>query len=140
MGLFCCTPEECSPSSAPVLSLTLSQHRENVQQSHWANIFAEKIIDRTQTLEKIYKDEDGSAFLSPLALPPPHSFSSRKNEIATMGAKGAQLFSEFYDQLRQTREYHRKFPNLVAERPEAEQMLNTFALLFFFLIFDLSLT
>jgi len=41
-----------------------------------------------------------------------------------MAGKGAQLFSNFYDQLRNVKEYHRKFPYLQAERPEAEQMLN----------------
>jgi len=41
-----------------------------------------------------------------------------------MAGKGAQLFSNFYDQLRNVKEYHRKFPYVQAERPEAEQILN----------------
>jgi splicing factor 3A subunit 3 len=84
-------------------------HRDNINHSHWVNTFADKIQDRSKSLAKTYKDEDGS----------------RASEISSMGGKGAQLFSDFYEQLRQVKDYHRKFPNVVQDRPEAEQMLNT---------------
>uniref|UniRef100_A0A6B2L385 Matrin-type domain-containing protein n=1 Tax=Arcella intermedia TaxID=1963864 RepID=A0A6B2L385_9EUKA len=83
-------------------------HRENVYQSHWVNLFTEKIVDRYSQLYKLYLDEDGA----------------RKDEIAAMAGKGAQLFSNFYDQLRNVKEYHRRFPYLQPERPEAEQLIN----------------
>jgi len=79
-----------------------------VNQSHLVNLFAEKITDRYKNLVDLYTDTDGS----------------RKQEIQNMGGKGAQLFSNFYEQLRNIKEYHRKFPYLQLERPEAEQLLN----------------
>eukprot|EP01125_Pyxidicula_operculata_P020016 TRINITY_DN72_c0_g2_i1.p1 TRINITY_DN72_c0_g2~~TRINITY_DN72_c0_g2_i1.p1 ORF type:complete len:473 (-),score=112.21 TRINITY_DN72_c0_g2_i1:35-1399(-) len=87
-------------------------HKDNVVQSHWVNVFVEKIMDRSKQLVDIYQDEDGS----------------RKSEIQAMAGKGPQLFANFYDQLRNVKDYHRKFPNLEADRPEAEQMLNNFDL------------
>eukprot|EP01128_Nolandella_sp_AFSM9_P006276 TRINITY_DN3187_c0_g1_i1.p1 TRINITY_DN3187_c0_g1~~TRINITY_DN3187_c0_g1_i1.p1 ORF type:complete len:459 (+),score=129.05 TRINITY_DN3187_c0_g1_i1:61-1437(+) len=84
-------------------------HRENVNHSHWVNTFAEKIIGRTEDLNRIYEDEDGA----------------RKAEVASMGGKGAALFENFYSQLHAVQNHHRKFPNSLPERPEAEQMLNS---------------
>jgi splicing factor 3A subunit 3 len=44
-----------------------------------------------------------------------------------MGASsGPNLYSTFYDRLRELKEYHRRFPNLEPDRPEAETILNTF--------------
>lgn len=43
---------------------------------------------------KIYEDED----------------KARKEEIESLGGED-QVFSKFYDRLKEVREYHRKFPN-----------------------------
>jgi len=47
------------------------------------------------------------------------------------GAGGApnetEVFSKFYAKLTDIKDYHRKFPDLAPERPEAESMLNEMA-------------
>lgn len=83
-------------------------HKDNVNQAHWMNEFCEKIQERTVMLAQTYEDKDGA----------------RRNEIQDMAAKGQQLFVNFYENVREIKEYHRRFPYLVVERPEAEQMLN----------------
>jgi splicing factor 3A subunit 3 len=86
-------------------------HKDNIIQAHKVNQIVEKIEDRTKKLVEIYQDLDGS----------------RKDEIAAMGASsGPNLYSTFYDRLRELKEYHRRFPNLEPDRPEAETILNTF--------------
>jgi splicing factor 3A subunit 3 len=84
--------------------------KENLTQAHRVNELIEKIIDRSKKLVAIYKDADGS----------------RKEEINIIGGANQNAFSTFYDRLREIKEYHRKFPNLEPERPEAEQFLNNF--------------
>jgi splicing factor 3A subunit 3 len=83
-------------------------HRDNMNQVHWMNTFSEKICDRYDYLHKVYEDVDGS----------------RKREKEDMGGQGQQIFSTFYEQLRDIKEFHRKSPHLTIERPEAEQILN----------------
>lgn len=82
-------------------------HRKNLVQSHHANMILDKMMDRYSKLHDIYEDAD----------------SSRKDEITTMGAQGPALFSQFYDKLGEIKNYHRKYPDLLPERPEAESML-----------------
>jgi splicing factor 3A subunit 3 len=50
-------------------------------------------------------------------------FSQRKDEIQAMMGNG-QPFATFYEQLGDLKAYHRKYPYLTIERPEAEQILN----------------
>lgn len=83
-------------------------HRDNMNQVHWMNIFSEKICERYGVLSQIYEDADGA----------------RSREKADMGGKGPDLFSKFYEQLKDIKEFHRKSPHLTIERPEAEQILN----------------
>jgi splicing factor 3A subunit 3 len=40
-----------------------------------------------------------------------------------MGLQGQALFTQFYDKLGEIKNYHRKYPDLLPERPEAESML-----------------
>jgi len=84
-------------------------HKDNMNQVHWMNSFSEKICDRYTVLSNIYEDKDGA----------------RKRERQDMSiGKGPQLFSTFYEQLRDIKEFHRRSPHLTIERPEAEQILN----------------
>jgi splicing factor 3A subunit 3 len=85
-------------------------HRDNMNQVHWMNNFTDKICDRYQTLHNIYEDKHGDR--------------QREIQDMAMGGKGPQLFSTFYEQLKEIKEFHRKSPYLSIERPEAEQLLN----------------
>jgi len=41
-----------------------------------------------------------------------------KEEINSISGQGLGLYSLYYDRLKELKEYHRKFPNLMPERPE----------------------
>jgi len=82
-------------------------HKDNVNQSQWMKEFADKIQERNTMLVEIYEDKD----------------NQRKDEIQAMMGNG-QPFAAFYEQLSDIKAYHRKYPSLLIERPEAEQMLN----------------
>jgi len=77
-------------------------HKEGIDQSHRINFILERIVETSSSLEKVYTDADGS----------------RKDAIASIAGTGPSLYSLFYDRLREIKEYHRKYPNLEAERPE----------------------
>lgn len=71
-------------------------HKDKLLQSHRVRGMLDGIQDRSAKLIRIYQDEDGA----------------RKEEIAQlrMGASD-NVFSNFYERLREVREYHRKFPD-----------------------------
>lgn len=68
----------------------------------------DKMVDRYGKLDEIYEDSD----------------QARKDEITAMGQQGAAVFNQFYDKLGEIKNYHRKYPDLLPERPEAESMLS----------------
>ncbi|CAA6659014.1 unnamed protein product [Spirodela intermedia] len=87
--------------------------RERLFQGHRVRNVIETIISTTDKLIEIYEDKD----------------SARKDEIAALGGQtatgGTNVFSAFYDRLKEIREYHRRHPvGLVADAAaEYEELL-----------------
>ncbi|EGG18930.1 C2H2-type zinc finger-containing protein [Cavenderia fasciculata] len=73
--------------------------KESIIQSHRVNHYLESSIECAKELGKIYKDED----------------QTRKNEISGITGTGNTVYSNFYENLREIKEYHRKYPNLPVE-------------------------
>ncbi|KAF6140833.1 hypothetical protein GIB67_042246 [Kingdonia uniflora] len=75
-----------------------SSNRERLFQNHRVRNMIDSITFSTGKLIDIYEDKD----------------SARKDEIAALGgqtASGTNVFSAFYDRLKEIREYHRRHPN-----------------------------
>ncbi|GAB4826233.1 hypothetical protein Ancab_009098 [Ancistrocladus abbreviatus] len=86
-------------------------NRDRMLQSHRVRNMIEQIITTTGKLVDIYEDKD----------------NARKDEIAALGgqtATGTNVFSAFYDRLKEIREYHRRHPaaRVVDAGEEYEQM------------------
>nr|GMD81088.1 splicing factor SF3a60 homolog [Ipomoea batatas] len=72
-------------------------NKDRLHQSHRVRNVIEQILESTHKLVDIYEDKDGA----------------RKDEIAALGgqtATGTNVFSAFYDRLKEIREYHRRHP------------------------------
>ncbi|PHT87481.1 hypothetical protein T459_09587 [Capsicum annuum] len=88
-------------------------NKDRLYQSHRVRNMIEQIIDTTLKLVDIYEDKDGA----------------RKDEIAALGgqtATGTNVFSAFYDRLKEIREYHRRHPaarGIIDTSDEYEQLL-----------------
>lgn len=88
-------------------------NKDRLHQSHRVRNMIEQIIDTTHKLVEIYEDKDGA----------------RKDEIAALGgqtATGTNVFSAFYDRLKEIREYHRRHPAaraIIDTGDEYEQLL-----------------
>ncbi|CAI9767717.1 unnamed protein product [Fraxinus pennsylvanica] len=87
-------------------------NKDRLYQSHRVRNMIELITSTTNKLIEIYEDKD----------------SSRKDEIAALGgqtATGTNVFSAFYDRLKEIREYHRRHPaaRVVDANDEYEQLL-----------------
>jgi splicing factor 3A subunit 3 len=78
-------------------------HKDRLLIDHRVNEYLERMLQRAQTLQKIYADKDGS----------------RAAEIAAIS--GPDEFAEFYQRLRTIKDYHRRNPHL-----EVESMANEF--------------
>ncbi|KAE8717474.1 OBP3-responsive protein 1 isoform 1 [Hibiscus syriacus] len=86
--------------------------KDRLYQSHRVRNNIDTIIATTEKLVEIYEDKD----------------SARKDEIAALGgqtATGINVFSAFYDRLKEIREYHRKHPaaRVVDANEEYEALL-----------------
>nr|KJB44541.1 hypothetical protein B456_007G258600 [Gossypium raimondii] len=86
--------------------------KDKLYQSHRVRNNIDTIISTTEKLIEIYEDKD----------------NARKDEIAALGgqtATGINVFSAFYDRLKEIREYHRKHPaaRLVNVNEEDEALL-----------------
>lgn len=71
--------------------------KDRLYQSHRVRNMIEQIISTTDKLVDVYEDKD----------------NARKDEIAALGgqtATGTNVFSAFYDRLKEIREYHRRHP------------------------------
>lgn len=87
-------------------------NKDRLYQSHRVRNMIEQITSTTNKLIEIYDDKDGS----------------RKDEIAALGgqtATGTNVFSAFYDRLKEIREYHRRHPasRVLDANDEYEQLL-----------------
>eukprot|EP00245_Coleochaete_scutata_P011206 TRINITY_DN4114_c0_g1_i1.p1 TRINITY_DN4114_c0_g1~~TRINITY_DN4114_c0_g1_i1.p1 ORF type:complete len:513 (-),score=146.40 TRINITY_DN4114_c0_g1_i1:146-1684(-) len=88
------------------LQQDLKTHRERLFQSHRVKNVVEEMLMETSKLVDIYEDKD----------------NVRKDEISALGgqrASGQNVFSAFYDRLKEIRDYHRRHPNArVVERQD----------------------
>ncbi|XP_077229123.1 splicing factor-like protein [Tasmannia lanceolata] len=89
-----------------------TSNRERLFQNHRVRNMIESIINTTEKLVEIYEDDDGA----------------RKDEIAAIGGQtlsGTNVFSAFYDRLKEIREYHRRHPvaRVVDAAEEYEDLL-----------------
>ncbi|KAI4317194.1 hypothetical protein L6164_025085 [Bauhinia variegata] len=87
-------------------------YKDRLYQSHRVRNMIDTIISTTEKIVEIYEDKD----------------SARKDEIAALGgqtATGTNVFSAFYDRLKEIREYHRKHPaaRVVDDSDESEALL-----------------
>ncbi|KNA09357.1 hypothetical protein SOVF_154360 [Spinacia oleracea] len=85
--------------------------KERLFQSHRVRFMIEHIVSTTNKLVEIYEDKD----------------NARKDEIAALGgqtATGTNVFSAFYDRLKEIREYHRRHQSarVIDAEEEYEQM------------------
>ncbi|KAM5550605.1 hypothetical protein ABKV19_027116 [Rosa sericea] len=85
--------------------------KERLAQSHRVRLMIDTITSTTERLIEIYEDND----------------NARKDEIAALGgqtATGTNVFSAFYDRLKEIREYHRRHPAaLVVDANEEHEAL-----------------
>ncbi|KAJ3040108.1 Splicing factor 3A subunit 3 [Rhizophlyctis rosea] len=77
-------------------------HKEKLMQEQRVNNYLERIQSRSQFLLHLYEDEDGA----------------RRSEISAIS--GATDISEFYERLKNLKDYHRRYPNEVVEPLELE--------------------
>ncbi|OWM79634.1 hypothetical protein CDL15_Pgr023046 [Punica granatum] len=87
-------------------------NKDRLFQSHRVRHMIDTITATTEKLIEVYDDKDGA----------------RKDEIAALGgqtATGTNVFSAFYDRLKEIREYHRKHPaaRVVDTNEEFEELL-----------------
>ncbi|KAH9289537.1 hypothetical protein KI387_033654, partial [Taxus chinensis] len=82
--------------------------KDRLYQNHRVRNMVDSIISTTQKLIEIYEDKD----------------HARKDEIAALGG-GQNVFSAFYDRLREIREYHRRHPSarVVDTLDDSEELL-----------------
>jgi splicing factor 3A subunit 3 len=90
-----------------------NSNKERLYQNHRVRNMIDQVSSTTHKLIEIYVDNDGA----------------RKDEIAALGgqtATGTNVFSAFYDRLKEIREYHRRHPSaraVVDTTDEYEQLL-----------------
>eukprot|EP00795_Rhopilema_esculentum_P002624 gene2624-819_t len=76
--------------------------KEQINSDHRSRVLLDRYCDISEKLGNIYEDKDGL----------------RKEEINSIA--GPNEFAEFYGRLRLIKEYHRKYPNEVAEPMQME--------------------
>jgi len=83
--------------------------KENVFQTHRVHKYLDGIQDSAKKLASTYEDKDGA----------------RREELTAITGQGPNIFSTFYDRLRETKEYHRKFPEAgKKDRPESHLLFD----------------
>eukprot|EP00271_Cylindrocystis_brebissonii_P006567 TRINITY_DN19344_c0_g2_i1.p1 TRINITY_DN19344_c0_g2~~TRINITY_DN19344_c0_g2_i1.p1 ORF type:complete len:519 (-),score=143.44 TRINITY_DN19344_c0_g2_i1:844-2400(-) len=89
------------------LQMEVHGHKERLHQNHRVKNFVDQIVTNSARLADIYEDNDGA----------------RKDEIAALGGAasvGQNVFSAFYDRLKEMRDYHRKHPGARAVESHAD--------------------
>ncbi|KAI9384111.1 hypothetical protein POPTR_012G012800v4 [Populus trichocarpa] len=89
-----------------------ANNKDRLFQSHRVRNMIDNIITTTEKLVEVYEDKD----------------NARRDEIAALGgqtAMGTNVFSAFYDRLKEIREYHRRHPaaRVVDANEDYEAML-----------------
>uniref|UniRef100_A0A061SF95 Splicing factor 3A subunit 3 n=2 Tax=Tetraselmis sp. GSL018 TaxID=582737 RepID=A0A061SF95_9CHLO len=84
-------------------------HKEKLSQNHKVRKILDVMQDKSAKLAKIYHDDD----------------NARKEEINSMA--GENVFSIFYDKLKETREYHKRYPSYdITEAENDEELLSLY--------------
>mmetsp|Transcript_32269 Transcript_32269/g.79679 ORF Transcript_32269/g.79679 Transcript_32269/m.79679 type:complete len:502 (-) Transcript_32269:373-1878(-) len=76
-------------------------HKDRLAQNHRVNRMLDEQVVKTKRLRSVYEDAD----------------AVRKEEIAALGG-GSNVFSAFYDRLKETRDYHKSYPGFHATTAE----------------------
>ena len=71
------------------------QNRETINSDHRLRILSDRCVESTQHLRDLYEDKD----------------DLRKEEVAALS--GPNELAEFYNRLKQIKEFHKKHPNEV---------------------------
>lgn len=77
-------------------------HKDKITCDLKVNKYLELIQDRSNKLRAIYEDKD----------------NLRRDGIARITGQGPEVFSVFYDTMREMRAYYAKFPNMTFEKPD----------------------
>jgi len=78
------------------------QYKATITRDLKVNKYLELIKDRSVKLRAIYEDKDGL----------------RRDDIGRITGQGPEVFSAFYDTVRELRAYYAKYPNIPVEKPE----------------------
>lgn len=87
------------------------QYRETINSDHRLKYLLDKFLTSTERLVELYEDKDGQ----------------RKAEVAAL--TGPNEFQEFYNRLKQIKDFYRKHPNEVTQ-PIFSQFFTTLKLKF----------
>lgn len=83
----------CQPH---LTKIVLLQYRESINSDHRLKYLLDKFLTSTERLVDLYEDKDGQ----------------RKAEVASL--TGPNEFQEFYNRLKQIKDFYRKHPNEVS--------------------------
>jgi len=89
--------EHLAREAVKVLEEEPKSTKGRMLQQHKTNFIIQSTVDRSETALKLYDDRDGLM----------------KEEISSM--KGIDVFKGFYDQLRDIKDYHRRFPDVTVK-------------------------
>jgi splicing factor 3A subunit 3 len=82
--------------------VSAAQHKSKITIDLKVNKYLELIQDRSNKLRAIYEDKD----------------NLRRDDISRITGQGPEVFSAFYDTMREMRGYYAKFPDMTIEKPE----------------------
>lgn len=97
--------ERAERAAARALLAPAPTHRARLQQAHRAKRLLRHASGRAAKLRRLYDDAD----------------RSRRDEIAALGA--GNVFSAFYDRLKEVRDFHRQYPGLQPPRGEEQEAM-----------------
>mmetsp|Transcript_13985 Transcript_13985/g.39764 ORF Transcript_13985/g.39764 Transcript_13985/m.39764 type:complete len:485 (-) Transcript_13985:3-1457(-) len=89
-----------------ILNTNVRTHHERLNQQHELAALLERIDTAEESLRDLYGDKYGD----------------RKQEISSLGGEGPVLFGNFYEQLREAKDYHRKFPDIPVQSGKLEKL------------------
>jgi len=90
------------------LDLNPKTLKENVLQANRISKYLDRIMSTGNKLAIIYEDKDGS----------------RREELSLMTGSGPNVYSIFYDKLRDLKDYHRRFPRQIPDDPQLGILLD----------------
>lgn len=91
--------EQYQSEAVRLLKAPPKTHKDTVIQNLVVYGMLQKTCDTAARLADTYDDVDGA----------------RREEVTSIGGTGPALYSAFYNRLRETKEYHKKFPDAMAD-------------------------